>query len=89
MDDPRYISDRDLIAELRARGYVVRHKTETKPLMWSRTLPVPDGIDFKAEALEKLRGQITPEMIHIETRQPAPSAGVAAPEIQSAILRVL
>jgi hypothetical protein len=86
---PRFIPDRDLIAELRQRGYIVRHKTETKPLMWSRTLPFPDGVDFKAEALEKLREQITPEMIHIETRLPPVMAGVGASEIQSAILRVL
>lgn len=81
--------DRALVAELEHRGYLVRRREETKPLMWSRTLPIPDGVDFETEALEKLREQITGDMIHMETRSAAMSAGVGAPEIRRAVLRVL
>jgi hypothetical protein len=84
-----YYADRVLISELEERGYIVRRREETKSLMWSRTVPIPDDVDFKAEALEKLREQITGDMIRMETRPAAMSAGVGAPEIRRAVLRIL
>lgn len=78
--------DIDLIQALERRGYVVRHKREAHhPLSWNRTAPFPEGVDFKTEALAKLREQITPEMIRFET-DPGTEF---SPEIHRAILRVL
>lgn len=76
----------DLIKILQRRGYVVRHKGEAKrALSWSRTAPFPPGVDFKAEALTRLREQIVPEMIDFRTD----AGSEFSPEIHRAILRVL
>ena len=78
-------SDLDMIRELTRRGYTVRHMDEArKPLSWHRTLPFPEGVDFRSEALEKLREQLTADHIQFTTRQ-----AIDGPEIQSATLRVL
>ena len=87
------LTDRELIAVLRPRGYIVRHKSEgRKSLDWNRTAPFPDGLDFKAEAFEKIRGALTPDLIsfHVETAiAPAFSGDIGRPEIHRATLRVL
>lgn len=78
--------DHLLIKELERRGYVVRHVREAQqPLSWHRTAPFPDGVDFRSEAVEKLREQITPDHVAFTTRE---SIG-CGPTIHSATLRVL
>lgn len=66
-------SDRELTLEMERRGYVVRTATRT-PLCWTRSHPFPDGLDFKAEALEKLRSSITLEHIDFEDRPVTPAS---------------
>lgn len=79
-------ADVELAAELTKRGYIVRHKTEAqRQLSWNRTAPFPDGVDFKTEAVEKLREQIAPDLIDFEVM----SAQEFRPEIHRAVLRVL
>jgi len=79
-----------LIRELERRGYVVRHKSEARrQLSWNRTKPIPDGVDFKAEALAKLREQITPDLISFEVRQGCGDDTFMTPTIHTAILRIL
>lgn len=88
-----YFSDVQLIRALEQRGYVVRHRSEARrPLTWNRTAPIPAEIDFKAEAVEKLRGMITPELIrfHVETEIPGYMPGtIGRPEIHTATLLVI
>lgn len=74
----------DMILALQSAGYVVRHKSEARPVSWHRVAPFPTGVDFKTEALEKLREAITPELIEFSAR--ADDLGV---EIHSATLRVM
>jgi hypothetical protein len=89
----KHRTDAELAAELQRRGYIVRHQSEARhPLSWNRTVPFPQGVDFEAEALEKLRAQITPEMIRFivePAEAPAFEGDVGRPEIHRAILRVL
>lgn len=61
------------------------HKSEGRPLSWNRTAPFPPGVEFKTEALSKLREQIVPEMIEFRT-DPGTEF---APAIHRAILRVI
>ncbi|WBT40183.1 hypothetical protein [Hyphomicrobium sp. DMF-1] len=85
--------DTELIRVLEARGYVVRHKDEARiPLSWNRAAPFPEGLDFKAEAVERLREQITPGMIYFRTEPAVPpkfDGDLGRPEIRRAILRIL
>lgn len=84
-------ADEDLVRiactrALERLGYVVRHKSEaSRALSWNRTAPIPDNVDFKAEALAKLREQITPEMIRFEV-DPGEGTQLA---IHRAVLRIL
>ena len=79
------LTDMELTRILERRGYVVRHESEVRhPLTWNRTAPFPPGVDFKAEALVKLREQISPEMI----RYRSDTIGTLPP-IHRAMLRVL
>lgn len=79
--------DDELIAILEQRGYIVRHKSEaTRLLSWNREAPLPDDLDFKAEAVEKIREQITPNILHFETRS---ALDKSTPEIRSAFLRII
>ncbi len=85
-----YVSDAELISMLERRGYVVRRRSEANHVLsWNRTEPIPHGIDFKAEAVEKLRAQITPDMVRFETRHGSSVEPLVSPTIQSAYLRVL
>ena len=85
--------DRDLIRALQNRGYVVRHASEVrKPLSWNRTGPLPEHVDFKAEAIAMLRNQITPEVVDFVVEPgaaPEFEGDLGRPEIHRAILRVL
>ncbi len=89
LDDWR---DVDLIQALQRRGYLVRHKSEVcHPLSWHRTAPLPPGVDFKSEAMTKLRELVTPEMVDwiVEPAvAPQYDGDLGRPEIHSAILRV-
>lgn len=79
--------DHELIAVLERRGYIVRHKSEaTSSLSWNRAAPLPENFDFEAEAVEKIREQITPKILHFETRA---ALDKGAPEIRSAFLRII
>lgn len=83
------LMDHELIAMLQRRGYIVRHESEARhPLSWNRSCPMPEGLDFKKEAVEKLREQITPELIQFRV-EPAVEHPFTRPEIHSAFLRVL
>ena len=87
------LTDSELIAVLQRRGYVVKHESEARrPLSWSRTAPMPNGVDFKLEAVEKLREQITPDLISfMVTPAVAPEfeGDLGSPEIHRAVLRIL
>ena len=83
----RAIPDFELIRILQERGYIVRHKREaSKVLSWNRVEPMPEGIDFKVEALEKIREQITQELLDIKSR---PDSSGLTKGIKSAKLRLL
>ncbi|WP_315740155.1 MULTISPECIES: hypothetical protein [unclassified Bradyrhizobium] len=59
----------DLISELESRGFKVLAKSASRPaLSWHRTEPFPKGLDFKAEATEKIRGQLTAADLEFRTR---------------------
>lgn len=84
--------DVDLIQALERRGYIVRHKSEVRhPVSWHRTAPLPPGLDFRSEAMTKLREQVTPEMVDWVVEPavaPAYDDDPGRPEIHSAILHV-
>ena len=79
-------SDDELKQEVSRRGYLMVSAATTTPLSWNRTAPIPEGVDFEAEALEKLRGQIAKEMIEFKDY---PFSGEFRPEIRSALLRIV
>jgi len=69
-----------------------RHDDERKAISWNRTAPFPEGVDFQAEALEKVREQITPELLWFDKTPEIPPAfdgDLGRPEIHRAVLRVL
>ena len=75
----------EMIVELQKRGYVVRHKSEARePLSWNRVMPAPDGVDFKSEAVEKIKEQINADLLDFETRHLH-----SGHEVATATLRVL
>jgi hypothetical protein len=80
-----------MIRHLELRGYIVRHSSEARrPLSWNRTLPFPHGVNFELEALEKIREQIKPEHLTIETHALHGSPHVNLPDrVQTALLRIL
>jgi hypothetical protein len=85
-------SAREAREDLRVLTQVVHKLEAIAHLSWNRTVPFPQGVDFEAEALEKLRAQITPEMIRFivePAEAPAFEGDVGRPEIHRAILRVL
>lgn len=46
----------------------MRHTAEaSRQLSFHRRAPTPPGVDFKAEAVERLRQQVTAEMVRFET----------------------
>jgi hypothetical protein len=61
----------DVITILGFMGYEVRHKTEGKrKLEFGRTHPLPRGDEeFKKEALERIRQQITLDDLRFETER--------------------
>lgn len=70
-------TDAQFQAEAHRRGYLLRVPAEASAkLMWSRLEPVPDGVNFEEEALEKLRGQITTAHIQFETKGTADGKSV-------------
>lgn len=89
----RHFEDSELIAALQERGYHIRHASEARhPLSWNRAAPFPADVDFRTEALEKIRACITPELIEfrVEPAEPPAFAGdIGRPEIHRAVLRVL
>jgi hypothetical protein len=87
------LADHHLISALQRRGYSVRHEGEARnPLSWNRTEPFPAGLDFRVEALEKIRNMIKPEMLSFSTR-PYPQIDANGQRVDhtvhTAILRVL
>lgn len=62
------VSTEELAAELNSRGYIVRLKGVTT-LSFHRTFPFPEGCDFKNEALQMIREQLTLEHLHFEERK--------------------
>lgn len=88
-----YLTDGELAVALVARGYVVRRASEARQVIsWNRTAPFPEGLDFQTEALEKVREQITPELLWFSktpAEPPAFDGDLGRPEIHRAVLRVL
>lgn len=79
------MNDAEMVAHLQKLGYVVRHQTEVPvALSWHRAEPIPDGVDFKAEAVERIAGQLLQHHIQFTERQAA-----GGPRIRSAYLRIL
>jgi hypothetical protein len=57
-----------VITIVEMHGYVVRHKSEASRLLqFSRTQPFPRGLNFREEALERIRKQITLDDLKFET----------------------
>lgn len=79
-------TDRELIAELESRGYVVRGTGEARwPLSAALESPFPAGVTiFQAWALDELRKQITPEMVTWNIWPATPARGA----LHRGILRV-
>lgn len=83
-------TDIELIGILQRRGYVVRHSSEVRhPLSWNRREPLPNGCDFKAEAVEKIRALITPELLRFSTREAQGMKPGTTETIHTAALLVL
>lgn len=83
------LTDIQLIGMLQRRGYVVRHKSEARhSLSWNRTSPIPEGIDFQAEAVEKIREQILAPLLHFEQRSVHGMAPGTTETVHSAILYI-
>jgi hypothetical protein len=62
-------SDQEIIDYLSERGYIVRYKHDAQAkVLWNRLEPIPADVDFKAEALEKLKEQITVDHVHFGSR---------------------
>ncbi|WP_316207362.1 hypothetical protein [Bradyrhizobium sp. SZCCHNR3118] len=80
----------DVIRILEMHGYVVRHKSESRqPLSFHRTVPYPKGVDFRQEALDSIRNQLSLDHIQFEERSP-PGIPESLPKtISSAYLRIL
>lgn len=84
------LTDSELIMILQRRGYIVRHKSEaSRHLSWHRTEPIPQGVNFENEAIAELKKQISPSMIHFETRQAVDDGPFSQPAVRSAFLRIL
>lgn len=78
-----------LIEHLEARGYFIRHSSEARTvLQFHRITPFPKGLDFKQEALERIKKQLSLEHIPFEERS---TGMITLPDesIHSAFLRVL
>jgi hypothetical protein len=75
----------DVITILEMRGYVVRHKSV---LSFGRTHPFPRGVDFKQEALERIRQRITLNDLKFKTRMTPDMAPDLPDTITTATLRV-
>ncbi|MEH2517524.1 hypothetical protein V1279_003097 [Bradyrhizobium sp. AZCC 1610] len=78
-----------LIEHLQAQGYVIRHSSEARTVVqFHRITPFPKGVDFKQEALERIKRQISLEHILFEERN---SGMITRPDeiIHSAFLRIL
>lgn len=82
------LNDTELIAVLQRRGYVVRHGSELRGLLWNRTEPIPNGIDFEVEALGQIRNQLTPSHLTFSRREGALADPLFNPTIRSAVLRI-
>lgn len=77
-------SDLDLIKEMRRRGYVVRHQSEsTRALSWNEVNSDPEA--FRSRALEKIREQISINYLEFSERHES----FGDKTIRSATLRVL
>lgn len=82
-----------LIRELESRGYVVRRKEDTYPIMWSRALnlneEIPDKL-FRDEAMASMRRQLTEDMVEFKDRPIDPKNGFGRMTlIKSATIRLL
>jgi hypothetical protein len=63
------LTDLELIGILERRGYAVRHGSDaSRPLTWNRMEPFPEGLDFKQEALAKIREAVTEDVVEFTTR---------------------
>lgn len=84
------MDEMQMIRVLEARGYVVRDGRESqRPLTWNRLEPFPRGLDFKAEAVEKIREMITEELLTFTTRQVHSTTPGEMQTVHTAALRVL
>jgi hypothetical protein len=79
-------TDRELIAELESRGYVVRGTGEARyPLSAALESPFPAGVtSFEAWAIAELGRQITPAMVKFDVWPATPTRGT----LHRGILRV-
>jgi hypothetical protein len=81
------LSHIEMIRALQKRGYVVRHKDEAPTVLsWNRVEPMPDGLNFEAEALAKIKAQITADMLEFTDR---PDNSGLTQGIRTAKLRIL
>lgn len=72
-----------LLEEMRRRGYIVRHESETRQrLSWHHLEPAPEG--FEDDALAKIKEQLTKEHLHFETRTLP-----GGKPVRSALLRII
>jgi hypothetical protein len=81
----------DVITILGFMGYEVRHKTEGKrKLEFGRTHPLPRGEEeFKKEALDRIRQQITLDDLRFETEKLRDMPkGFLPDKVSRAILRI-
>lgn len=79
-----------LIQMLEEDGYIVRHPEQVNHrLSWSRTQPIPSRVDFKSEALDKIREQLEVGHLRFEDRETPGWANDKSITISSAKLFIL
>lgn len=88
--DLALFDDEELARELERRGYTVRPNSRARQqLSWNRKSPIPDHIDFKAEAVDKIREQITPELLRFVDREVPGMKPETTETVHSAVLRII
>lgn len=80
----RRVATQQLREELERRDYKVLGRVQR--LMWNRTAPFPEGLNFENESVKQIRSQITKEMLDFSTRTTGIKGSI---RIHSATLRIV
>ncbi|WP_316196547.1 hypothetical protein [Bradyrhizobium sp. SZCCHNS3053] len=90
-EDAVFFRTDDLIDELKSRGWKVLPQTLGQTaISFNRIEPFPAGVDFKVEATDRIRSQLSAEHLEFRTRPGFNfvNGKVVTATIHSALLRV-